>query len=96
MFAEMLCRSRGIVARGFGFVSALTGVAVLGRKKARFVIVQLLVGLIVAVAAQAAFAQSWNVSSGSWEDLDRLEPQWCPFVDHRRHFQLYGRLHGNR
>ncbi len=70
MFAGKLCRSGGIV-------STLMGTAALRRKKYRFAIVQLVIGLIVAVAAQSAFAvttYSWNVSSGSWEDPTAWNP----------------------
>jgi autotransporter-associated beta strand protein len=80
MFAGKLCRSGGIVARGFGFVSALTGAASLGRKKARFAIVQLVVGLIVAVAGQAGFAAAttytWTNGSndGTWENTANWNP----------------------
>ncbi len=96
MFAGSLCPRGGIAARGFGFMSALARAAMLGRKKARFAIVQLLVGLIAAVAAQAAFAQTnWNVSSGSWEDRNRLDRRG-PDVERRRRFQLCGRRHGDR
>ena len=57
MFAgKLFDGSRGIAARGFGFVSALIGAAVLGRTKARLAIVQVVVGLIAAVAASAGFA----------------------------------------
>ena len=57
MFAGKLFRmSGGIAASGFGFMSAGPGTALLRGKKAQFAILQLLVGLMVAVAAQAALA----------------------------------------
>ena len=81
MFAETLVRmSGGIAARGLGFVSALAGGALLGRRKARFAIVQLVVGLMVAVAAQAAFAAgttyTWTGSSDgtTWETTGNWSP----------------------
>ena len=81
MFAGKLARMPGAVAaRAFGFASAPVGAAMLGRKKAQFVVLQLVVGLIAALAAQAAFAQattfSWTNGSGdgTWENTANWSP----------------------
>ena len=94
MFAGKLFRmSRGIVARGFGFVSALTRAAGLGRKKARLAIVQLVSGVIVALAAQAAFAQvfTWTNGSGdgTWENTANWQsggPTWNSLTANTAYF----------
>ena len=72
MFAGKLCGFEGIV-------SVRVGTAGLGRSKARLAVVQLVVSIVAAVAAQSAFAAttfSWTngSSDGTWENTANWNP----------------------
>jgi fibronectin-binding autotransporter adhesin len=79
MFAgELFHTPRGVAARGCGFVSAFAGVTGVERKSARLAIVRLVVGLIVAVAAQAAFSQTYLWTNGSNDGTWENSANWNP------------------
>lgn len=80
MFAGKLCRSRGIVARGLGFVSAVAGAAGSVCRKVRLAAAQVALGALAVLAASAAQAATYTWSggpSGQWDTPSNWTPSFA-------------------